>query len=184
MPTTATPTSVFLLIIGSIVFLSIGLYQRFVATRKLENSIDNGIENKKISNISTKDSHDIALDHLISNIWFDSTLIAVLNGLVILFQQNDYIFSLSGAIPVFCWLTANNMKKSPQIENLLLYSAVSTIPAQISYFIFTSQYFDNTYENFIGRLFYYSILFVASFSILLFSYSIYDRLKKITNRHG
>lgn len=178
------PSQVFLLIVSSLVFLSIGLYQKFVSTKNLETAIDNGIMDGRLGQQDTKTSHVIAVSNLTSNIWFDSNIIAVLNAFVILFQMGDHFFALSGIIPAFCWLTVRSWNRErPSLENLLIYSAVSTIPAQISYFLFVSQHFDDTFDNLTGRLFWYVIVFIISMSILLFSPLIYDKLKKSKRYH-
>jgi hypothetical protein len=143
--------TLFLWEIGSIVFLSIELYNRFHGAKSLERDI-NRYNKEGILNSSSRAAREISLNNLIDGIWFGSVLTGILNSLIITFEIFDPNTAIiSGLIPVICWLLYSiitkfknkiyNIRKTNkkrfiiiQIKNNTLYLAISVIIGQMWYF--------------------------------------------------
>ena len=164
--------TLFLWEIGSIVFLSLELYNTFYESISLQKDINRYNDEGKL-NSSSKVARDISLDYLMSSIWFGSILTGIFNSLIITFDIFDPNAAIiSGLLPVIFWLIygiiikykneINNIKKTKkktfiiiiQIKKNLLYLAISVIIGQMWYFVsnLSSERQDFTYFEFNGLL--------------------------------
>lgn len=164
--------TLFLWEIGSIVFLSLELYNTFYESISLQKDINRYNDEGKL-NSSSKVARDISLDYLMSSIWFGSILTGIFNSLIITFELFDPIAAIiSGLLPVIFWLIyriiikykneINNIRKTKkktfiiiiQIKKNLLYLAISLIIGQMWYFVsqLSSERQEFTYFEFNGLL--------------------------------
>jgi hypothetical protein len=164
--------TLFLWEIGSIVFLSLELYNTFYESISLQKDINRYNDEGKL-NSSSKVARDISLDYLMSSIWFGSILTGIFNSLIITFELFDPIAAIiSGLLPVIFWLIygiiikykneINNIRKTKkntfiiiiQIKKNLLYLAISVIIGQMWYFVsqISSERQEFTYFEFNGLL--------------------------------
>jgi uncharacterized membrane protein len=157
--------------IGGIILISIGLYNKLQGAAELQQDLE---DERKAGTLDagSKEIRKIAEKGLHRSLWFDSSLVAILNSLTIFLIHSELAVAVtSSVIPVVCWIydrkLKGNKKNHKKTKTLLLYLAFSSVPGQMFYYFMLYERQNTPSLNQINDFLSFMIGFSISTSILI-----------------